>query len=451
MPPSPGDLRQRMVEIVGGEQVQSGTGAAGFSVGGVVPPVVVHPRSQDEVAAVMAACGKAGAALVCRGGGAALELGNPPSRLEVMVCLDRLARIVELDDANLNVSAEAGVRLVDLQAALAQKRLHLPLDPAQPDRVTVGGLVAVNASGPSRLLYGTARDWVLGLRVVLANGERTRCGGKVVKNVSGYDMNKLFIGSLGTLGIVTEATFKLLPAPVRRATIVALFRELAQAASVVARILESQLLPEAVEALDPQALASVAPALGLSGASGYGLAVSVAGSRETVERQVRDFTRLFAEGGAAANTALEEARCAAAWRAIGDAPAKLGGTPGQTTIVKISVPIGKTLEFFASAERLARRAARQGVVTAHAASGIVRAGFLVDEPSAGPLREGLEGLRSQVEAAEGSLVVEAAAGALRRSFDAWGKPREALTVMRRLKTEFDPQGLLAPGRFVGGL
>lgn len=451
MPPDFGDLHRQMTEIMGDAQVQSGAEAAGFSVGGVAPRLVVHPRSQKEVEAVVAACSRAGAALVSRGGGAAMELGNPPGRLEVVVCLDRLAQIVELDAANLNVTAEAGVRLTDLQAALAEKHLFLPLDPPHPDRITVGGLVAANSNGPSRMLYGTVRDWVLGLRVVLASGERIRCGGKVVKNVSGYDMNKLFIGSLGTLGVVTEVTFKLLPIPVKRVTIVGYFRKLAQAAAAVTRTLESQLLPEALDLLDSQAQGIVAPELGLANQSGYCMMVAVAGSRETVERQVRDFTRLFFENRAAATSVLEGARCAAAWRMIGEVQARLGGTPDQTVIVKVAVPLGKTLEFFASGERLARRTARKGAIVAHAGSGIFRAGFLIDGRSTEPLRGELEALRGRAEAAEGSLVVEMIPPALRRSFDAWGKPRETLAVMRRLKTELDPQGLLSPGRFVGGL
>ncbi len=451
MSPDLGDLQRRLSGIVGGDQVREGKAAAGFSVDGVTPSLVVHAGSQEEVEAVVVACGKAGAAVVPWGGGTAIGIGNPPSRLDVVVCVDRLARIVELDEANLNVSAEAGVRLADLQTVLARKQEFLPLHPPRADRVTVGGLVAANSSGPTRLQYGTARDWVLGLRVVLPDGARIRCGGKVVKNVSGYDMNKLFIGSLGTLGVVTEATFKLLPVPSVRVTIVGLFRELSQAAAVVARTLESQLLPEALDALDSQALGAVASALGLADPSGYGLAIAVAGSRETVERQVRDFTRLFARSHAIGTTTLGGAQGAAAWQAIGDVQARMGVTSEESVVVKIAVPIGNTLHLLSSAERLARRNGWRGAVTAHAGSGIVRAGYLVEGATLESLRDGLRALRGEAESADGSLVVETAPTALKRSLDAWGKPPEAAAVMRRLKVEFDPRGLLSPGRFLAGI
>ena len=225
-------LQRQLSEIVGGEHVAAGPAAAACVVDGVAPQLVVHPGTQEAVEAVVAACGSAGAAVAPWGGGTAMGLGNPPARLDVVICLDRLTRIVEFDAANLVVSAEAGVRLADLERVLAAKREFLPLDPARMDRRTVGGVVATNASGPSRLLYGLARDLVLGMRVVLGTGERVRCGGKVIKNVSGYDMNKILIGSLGTLGLITEVTFKLLPMPATRATVAGVFADLAQAGAV---------------------------------------------------------------------------------------------------------------------------------------------------------------------------------------------------------------------------
>ena len=449
MPADPGVLAQKLSSLVGEEYVLTGPAAARFAVDGVEPALAVRPGSQQEVGSVAAACSAAGASMLPWTDGALIGLGNPPSRLEVVVCLDRLTRIVEFDDANLNVSVEAGVRLDALQAVLSAKREFLPLDPAQSDQVTVGGLVQTNASGPSRQLYGSLRDWVLGLRVVLPGGERIRCGGKVIKNVSGYDMNKIFIGNLGTLGIVTEATFKLLPAPAMRVTVVGVFAQLSEVGTMVGRTLESFLLPEALEALDPQALAALGPALGLDGASGYGLAVSMAGSRETVERQVRDFCALFVGGNALRVETLAAERVHAAWRAVRDVQAKL---PIGCVIAKIAVPIGETLELFSAAEGLMRRHEWRGAITAHAGSGIVRAGIEVGAGSAlEPLREALLLLRRQAEALDGSLVLEVAPLSLKRSLDTWGKVREGFSVMRRLKAELDPGALLTPGRFLGGI
>jgi glycolate oxidase FAD binding subunit len=450
MPPELEGLERQLSEIVGGEHLLGGPAAAGFTVDGTAPPLVARPGTQQQVEAVVAACGKAGAAIAPWGNGIAMGLGNPPSRLDVVLCLDRLTRIVEFDPANLVVSAEAGVRLADLQQVLTAEREFLPLDPARMERRTVGGAIATNASGPSRLLYGTARDLVLGLRVVLPSGERVRCGGKVIKNVSGYDMNKIFIGSLGTLGIITEVTFKLLPAPATRATVAGVFADLARAAALVTRALESFLLPEAMELLDPQALAGVATGLGLEGSAGYGVALSLAGSRETVERQVRGFTRFLTDGTAVGTSTLGAEASLTAWRGIRDVLDRALGT-ADAVVVKIGVPISKTAAFLASAEDLARRHGWRGAIAAHAGSGVVRAAYTMGRGTSEVARDGIEALRREAEATEGSLVVEAAPLALKRHLDAWGKPGEAFPVMRRLKTEFDPLGLMNPGRFLGGI
>lgn len=445
-------LDRRLAAIVGGEHVGAGPAAAGFAVDGVAPALCVRPGTQEEVASVMAACAEAAAAVIPWGGGTAMGQGNRPARADVAVVLDRLGRTVEFDAANLNVTVEAGMRLADLEVALGKGRQFLPLDPPAGERATVGGILAANTSGPRRLLYGTARDWVLGMRVVLPDGERIRCGGKVIKNVSGYDMNKLFIGSLGTLGIITEATFKLLPLPAVRRSVCGVFAELGQAAAVVSGVLDSVLLPEALELLDLDAVALLGPALGLD-AAGYGLAVSVAGSGETAERQVRDFTRLFQEAHARATATLPDDRTLPAWRDIRNPFALLPGPPPERIACQIAVPVSRAAGMLAAAEALGRRHRLRAAVTAHAGSGVVRACYLLgpEAPPVEVLASALEELRREAEQAEGTLTLQAAPAALKALLDAWGKPGGAFEVMRRLKADFDPRGLCNPGRFLGGI
>jgi glycolate oxidase FAD binding subunit len=447
-------LRGHLEKIVGAEHVGAGPAATiKLGVDGVLPGVVVRPGTQDEVSRVLAACAAANAAVIPWGGGTAIGLGNRPARADVAMPLARLDRIVEFDAANLCVTVEAGVKLAGLQATLAQKKEILPLDPPADGKVTVGGLVATNLSGPSRLLYGTARDWVLGMRVVLPDGERIHCGGKVIKNVSGYDMNKLFIGSLGTLGIVTEVTFKLLPVPAVRAGVVGLFSELSQATAAVATTRESVLLPEALDLLDPAAVALLAPRLGLEAPAGaHGLAVALAGSAATVERQARDFATIFRDAGGRA-TPLPAGKTVLAWDAIRNVFDLLPVPPATRALCKIAVPIGRTSELLASAGALGRRHGMHATVIAHAGNGVVWACYLLG-PKAPPdevLAAALEGLRREAEAVEGSLILQDAPASLKARMDAWGKRGDGFSVMRRLKAEFDPRGLCNPGRFLGGL
>jgi glycolate oxidase FAD binding subunit len=440
--------------IVGKEHVAAGAArTAAFAVDGMLPELVVQPGTQDEVSQVVAACAKAGAALIPWGGGTAMGLGNAPVRAQVVIHLDRLDRLVEWDPANLCVTAEAGMRLGALQEILARDRAILPLDPPSGHRVSLGGLVAANQSGPGRLLYGTVRDWLLGLRVVLPDGERIRCGGRVIKNVSGYDMNKLFIRSMGTLGIVTEVTFKLLPLPSQRATVIGLFPGLDLAWAVARKVRASFLLPEALDLLNPEAANLLVPTLGLPAAPGScALAAALAGSPETVERQSRDFTALFEAGGGTA-LSLPIGQTGPAWNTIRNLLDGVSAASPARILCKLTVPIDRTGDLVAAAGRAGQSGGLRATVLAHAGSGVIWAQYLPEMEGVreAPVAKALEGLRQEAQAAGGSLTLHDAPPPLKRQVDAWGAPGDGLDMMRRLKAEFDPRGLCNPGRFVGGI
>jgi len=448
------NLHGQLEAIVGQDQVVAGVaGTAAFAVDGILPELVVRPGTQDEVSQVVAACARIGAAMIPWGGGTAMGLGNAPTRTQVVIQLDRVNRVVEWDPANLTITAEAGMRLAALQELVAKERAIFPLDPPADHRVSLGGMVAANQNGPSRLRYGTVRDWVLGMRVVLPDGQRIHCGGKVIKNVSGYDMNKLFIRSLGTLGIITEVTFKLLPMPAQWASMIGLFPDLAGARTVVEKAMASFLLPESLDLLNPEAVALLAPSLGIPVAPGtWGIALALAGSPETVARQDRDFAALFQEAGGQV-APVPAGQTSRTWRAIrnlldgahADNPARI--------LCKITVPIARTCDLVAAAGELGRRCGLQAAVMAYAGSGVIWALYLpaMDAVPGAPGAAALEALRGEAAAAGGSLVLHDAPSPLKRQVDAWGEPGTGLGMMKRLKAEFDPRGLCNPGRFVGGI
>jgi glycolate oxidase FAD binding subunit len=449
----PDALRKALHGILAAEQVEEGHSLMRYAVDGVRPSFAVHPGTQEEAAKVLAACQAADAAMIPWGGGTDRGLGNPPRAADVVIRLDRLNRIVEFDAPNLNVTAEAGLTLGTLQLTLAEKQQILPWDPPADHKRTLGGLLAVNRCGPSRLLYGTLRDWVLGMRVALPTGELIRCGGKVIKNVSGYDMNKLFIGSLGTLGLITEVSVKLLPRLAVRSAVVGTFADCGQAARLVSAVLDSVLLPEALDLLNPEALRLVGPRIGLDVPAGaWGLAVALAGSRATVERQTHEFAQRFGQDGGRA-LPIPENRAELVWDAIRGVFDFLPVPPATRLLCKIAVPVSRTSDLALAAEALAARHGLTLACQAHAGSGIVWAGFLLtaSAPPTEVLIDLVTELRGQAEGAEGSLVVYEAPLALKARVDAWGKAGDGFDVMRRLKADFDPRGLLNPGRFLGGI
>jgi FAD/FMN-containing dehydrogenase len=292
------------------------------------------------------------------------------------------------------------------------------------------------------------------MRVVLPDGERVHCGGRTIKNVSGYDMNKLFIKSFGTLGIVTEVTLKLLPAPVMRAGMVGLFPTLAQATAVVTKTLESFLLPEALDLLDPTTVDLLAPRLDLGAPAGlHGLAVALAGSRSTVERQVRDFEALFTGGGGKL-VSLPENRTAAAWSSIRNVFGLLSPAPSRV-VCKITVPIDKGGDLLAAAGAAGKALGLQTAVFSHAGNGVVWAAFVLgatpSEANLADLQHALEALRQRAATVKGSLVLSEAPPGLKARMDAWGTPPPGLSVMKRIKSEYDPKALCSPGRYLGGM
>ncbi len=429
----PEELIRRLESALGAGAVASDLVAReAHAVDGLVPHLVCHPANADQVATVLRICGEVAAAVAPWGGGTAMGLGNLPIAVDVVLVLDRLSTLIEHDASNLTATAQAGMTLAALQDHLRQRRQFLPLDPPRPARATVGGTIAANLNGPRRMVYGGVRDVVIGMKMVLATGEQVKAGGKVVKNVAGYDMCKLVVGALGTLGVITEATFKMSPAPERIATIVA--RGTTEQALHLADLLfASTLQPSAITLLS--AGASAAAGLGRSGA----LAVGVDGFAEAVERHLRDVTAMAASAGLLFEV-LHDSGHEALWAAVRDFP-----SPGDgEAVFRLTVPLASIGDAVAEVSQAGTGAAFPYVVHAGAGTLWVR----VDPARAGAVFPGLIAAARRVE---GHAVMIAAPADIKRGVDVWGPPSGALPIMREIKRQFDPHRVLNPGRFVAFL
>ena len=406
------------------------------AVDGLVPRAVCSPGDAAQVAAAIRVCGEAGAAIAPRGGGTAVALGNVPHRVDVVLRTDRLAALVEHDDANLTATMEAGMTLAHLQTHLAQRGQLLPLDPPRPDRATIGGIVAASTNGARRMFYGGVRDLVIGMKMVLPGGEQVKAGGKVVKNVAGYDMCKLFVGSLGTLGIITEVTCKMTPLPERALTIIARDGSSTAEGSGAFRLIDalfaSTLQPSAIAVLSPRAGELVR-----AGGPGVATAVAVEGFTEAVDRHVRDITGMAAAAGLSAEV-LEGPAHERLWAAVADFPRSREGE----ALVRLTVPPGAV----ATAVDALSRVDDSPVYVAHAGAGTIWIG--VEAARAATV---FAALTSVAGAQHGHAVLASAPPEVKRGLDVWGSPPPALSIMREIKQRFDPQQLLNPGRFVAFL
>jgi glycolate oxidase FAD binding subunit len=455
--------RRWLTEIVGEAGVKEGETLKDYGVDGQVPQAVLFPGSREEIEKIVVLALEQGLTIVPWGGGTDMGLGTPPRRLDLVVCLTRLDRILDQDHENMTVTAEAGVCL----AAIQENLLHvgpgffLPLDPPRADKATLGGTIADNSSGPRRLRYGTLRDLVLGIEVIIpgqaAQGLKTVAGGKTVKNVSGYDMSKLYIGSLGTLALIIEATCRILPVPEDQATVVLGFPSSKQPWALTRTLLESQLLPSCIEVYNPMTASVLSPS-GNSPAETTveaWAAVGFEGIREAVERQIAEIETLARSHGAEHIAILRGSGEAAFWQRLGRLALEVHAKGDRSIGIKVSVPLTLTHEMSAAIDK---HTAHENVVCfqlSHAGSGIVYAHLSLDEDlymrKEEPLIEMLHDVRNQAEAMDGSVVVMHAPPEFKGQVDVWGDVGGMLPLMQRLKRAFDPRAILNPGRYIGGM
>jgi glycolate oxidase FAD binding subunit len=415
-----------------------------YAVDGITPKAVVSPGTVEEVSKLLAYANSEKLAVVPRGNGTKMAQGGIPRQLDVVLSMLRINRITEHDIPNLSLSVEAGMTLSAIQEKLAAtgKGSFLPLDPPFTERATIGGIIATNGSGPRRYLYNTARDLLLGLKAVSPNGDIVAFGGKTVKNVSGYDMTKLMIGSWGALGVITEITTKLLPLPGASATLLVSFGDLAKAGSLTKKVLYSSLLPSAMELMDGKA----ASELGEKGK--YLVAFSLEGVDEAVERQVVEIGEMGKKEGAINAKVLREQEDRSFWIRVRDF-SLLSKAP---IVLKSNFVISKQSEILGSYEKMAQAAGIACAFIGRAGNGILTT-YILENGAAktDPLVDLIDKFTAEAMKQDGNLVVESCPTELKAKISVWGQPRTDLVVMRRLKEKMDPVGVLNPGRFVGGI
>jgi glycolate oxidase FAD binding subunit len=372
------------------------------AVAGVVPSHVFEPADEQETASILKNANQAGRSVIPTGGGTKLDWGNPPRKADVLLSMRRQNRVIEHAWADLTVTVEAGCTVAQLQRTLAEHGQRLAVDPLWPERATIGGILATNDSGVLRLRYGALRDLIIGVTLVLPDGTIAMSGGKVVKNVAGYDLPKLATGALGTLGVITRAVFRLHPLPLNTRTLSIDAADAARMQSVILAILNARLVPAAVQAR----FGSDSPAE---------VDILLEGTPDGIAAQelaIKEFGQVR-EGSSAVWNARETL-----W--------------GEAPVVKFSVLPSR---ISAAWESLSRFGTGSWAAVVQA-TGLGYARMDGD----------LQGLRTAIEQDGGSLVILG-----RTELDAWGSPGDALPLMRAVKEQLDPKGTLNPGRFVGGI
>lgn len=436
-------LCDELKRIVGESGTLPELQSAAYTFDGHIPKAVVLPASVQEMQEVLRFASKRDLSVIPAGAGTKLGIGNLPQKVDIVLATTRLNSVVEYEPADLTVTVEAGIRLAALQTVLAQHRQYLALDPPSADRCTLGGIVATNASGSLRLRHGAARNQVLGLRVVHANGTVVKSGGKVVKNVAGYDLNKLYIGAFGTLGIITEVTLKLAPIPAYEAILVADFQNVQGAIDTGLSIIGSQILPMFVNlSINADCVGTVTDTKRPTLVVGFG------GDPETVAWQLTECQGIMEQNAALGVTITEGESQARLQETIREFPA--ADTDTERVIAKLNLKRTGIAEF--AAQIMDESWARDVQVMALLGSGILYLSIPVtSDTDFKVLANTLTQLRQSAMEAHGNLIVEAALPELKQHIDVWGAVGDTLGLMKQVKDRFDARGLLNPGRFVSGI
>ena len=415
---------------------QVSAASSGDAVAGVRPSYVAWPASVAEASAVMTAAAGLGLAVLPRGTGTRLAWGAPPHRCDLVVDTSRLDQVLEHEAGDLVARVQAGVRIDELARVLGragqQLSLDLPEAPGGAGRGTVGGVLATGVAGPRRLRYGTPRDLGIGITVVLADGTVAHSGGKVVKNVAGYDIGKLFAGSYGTLGLIVEAAFRLHPVPAAAAFVTRECDGAAAAQDLVAAAAGSPLAPSAAEI---NRAARGAP---------FGVSVLIEGDKDGVFERAALLRELLGDGTSVS----------------AGPPPWWGGAAAaaDATLIRITFWAGELAAVLDALDAAARATGLDPVVGGSAAAGILYAAVPPGAAAAAAAEfvAALRAARPLAAAgddgppARGSAVVVHAPAAVHEAVDVWG-PVPSAGLMRAVKDQFDPGHRMAPGRFAGGI
>lgn len=436
---------EEIIGIIGRDGVLSSQHEIeGYSVEGKKPRVVAFPRTVEEVSEIMRFASRESLSVIPLGGGTKIGFGREPKRVDIILSTSRLNRLLEHEAGDLVAVTQSGIPLKGFQEVLGQKRQFLAVDPPHFESgATVGGIIATNDSGPRRLRYGTIREFLIGIKVVRPDGEIVKGGAKVVKNVAGYDLPKLYVGSLGTLGIVVEATFRLYPIPDFSETYLVSFPDLHSLKDSVLSILNSSLVPACLEALNPPLMDAISNRLGLSLQDGrYALAVRIESVEKAVREQISKVKDICGEKrgeGVVLEGGIEEGL----WQEIREFPWRI--RDDNRAVFKASVLITDVPRVFEALERVSDESGLSVHASSRAGNGILIASIGGEREAQ---IEAIRSLRDLIGSLKGNLVIREAPTSLKSCVDVWGDVGASLRVMERLRSIFDPSGILNPGRFV---
>ncbi|MGW6384598.1 glycolate oxidase subunit GlcD [Peribacillus butanolivorans] len=451
-------VKQQLLSIVGPENyddskveclVYSYDATPGYQS---MPDAVIKPGCTNEVAAIVKVCNEHKVPIIPRGSGTNLSGGTCPTEGGLVLLFNRMNSLLEIDEENLTATVQPGLITLDLISAVEKKGLFYPPDPSSMKISTIGGNINENSGGLRGLKYGVTRDYVIGLEVVLPNGDINRTGGKLAKDVAGYDLTKLFVGSEGTLGIVTEAILKLIPIPETTKTMLALYQDLDAAAQSVAKIISNKIIPVTLEFLDRPTLIVVEDfaKIGLPTNVEAVLLIEQDGPPEVVERDMKRMADICLEEKAVsveiAETELDAVALKTARRTALSALARLKPT---TILEDATVPRSEIAKMVRAINEIATKHNVNICTFGHAGDGNLHPTCITDARDHDEM-ERVERAFADIFAVAidlgGTITGEHGVGAMKAPYLEWKLKKEGIAAMKGIKQAFDPNNIMNPGK-----
>ncbi|SDJ99866.1 glycolate oxidase subunit GlcD [Sediminibacillus albus] len=417
-----------------------------------MPDAIVSPRNKVEVAEVVKCCSQHRIPLVPRGSGTNLSAGTTPQQGGIVLLFKHLDQIVEIDEENLTITTQPGVNTLELIEAVEAKGLFYPPDPSSMKISQIGGNINENSGGLRGLKYGVTRDYVMGLEIVLPNGEIIRTGGKLAKDVAGYDLTRLFVGSEGTLGIITEATLKLIPMPETKKTVLALYEDIDAAARTVSKIIASRIIPTTLEFLDQPTIKVVEEFsnIGLPTHVKAMLLIEQDGSTQTVEKDIEDISEICRENEAIEiSVAKTEADAEALRTARRSALSALARLKPTTILEDATVPRSEIAKMVKAINQIARKYDVEICTFGHAGDGNLHPTCLTDarnKPEMERVEQAFEEIFQTAVDLGGTITGEHGVGAMKAPYLHLKLGEAGISAMQGVKQAFDPYNIMNPGK-----
>ena len=449
------DLRSRFENLLGPHGVRGeAADLQRYEIDSLTPQVVLQPESAEQIAAVLRLSTEESWTVFPFGNGTQQHVGCLPERVDVVLSTEKMNRIETYDPGDLTISLQAGMSLAQAVSACAEHRQLLPIE--APQGSTIGGALATSSSGPLRAAFGGVRDFCIGISFVTGDGANGRGGGRVVKNVAGYDLMKLLIGSYGSLGVITSANFKLFPSPQQTLTLICEFGSVAEAIALRDRLLRSPLSPMACELINPAAIEYLrdpaprdpdewAPEAPAQKNMVWQLIVRFAGSD-------RLLARVRSELAGSVSRELNGPEEAELWKQIGTFEERLLKHHRNAMIFQVEVPIAESPSALLAAEHSATDYNFVAAVLGRATVGSFLIAFLplaIDPPAVTQFASAASDFRSRLSKDSSAIVVRCPREA-KPHFDVWGSTPTDVELMKKVKRALDPGGILNRGRFLVG-